>query len=230
MPSQRKKLIFMAGFSVSLGTCMLISAIMATNSWVDSTVDCTNKSGVTHGGMKLQYGLFDGIRTKAGCPILIDDGNIKVLECLENAGAARILHILVILFLVFGLLTSLLSAIVTFYNGVSNPYENICGPTSIYVCSSISCVSTFLAMVLFAANTAAYNLSTILVRNSIQDSLITFKHKANSYDYSFWLILLSLALSVITIGITYAYQHSNYGIKREQKKTTQNASTDVLMY
>ncbi|XP_032890642.1 clarin-3 [Amblyraja radiata] len=230
MPSARKKLMFMAGFSVSLGTCMIISAIMATNAWVDTVVGCENQSGDAYGELKLKYGLFEGLRTKAGCPILIGDGNINVLECLENGGSARVIHILVILFLVFGLLFSLLSAIVTFYNSVSNPYENICGPISIYACSSISCISTFLAMILFAANTAANNLSTILVKNSIKGSLVTLAHKTNSYEYSFWLILLSLALSVSTIGITYAYQHANYSIEREQKRPTENATNDVFMY
>ncbi|XP_062927889.1 clarin-3 [Mobula hypostoma] len=230
MPSQKKMLMFTAGFSVSLGTCMLISAILGTDSWVDSIVDCQNKTGVNFGEMKLKYGLFDGLRTKAGCPILVDDGNIKVLDCLQNAGTARVIHILVILFLVFGLLFSLLSAIVSFYNSVSNPYENICGPISIYVCSSISGVSTLLAMVLFAANTAANNLSTTLVSNSIEGSLIIFKPKSDSYDYSFWLILLSLVLCVTSVGITYAYQHANFDVEREQKRPAENATNDVLMY
>ncbi|XP_051883702.1 clarin-3 [Pristis pectinata] len=239
MPSQRKKLMFMAAFSVSLGTSILISAIMATDSWVDAVVDCQNKSGDTFGQMRLKYGLFDGLRTKLVVRSLLmmdyQRGDHKmiqkeVLEYLENAGTARVIHILVILFLVFGLLFSLLSAVVTFYNSISNPYENICGPLSIYACSSISCVSAFLAMVLFAANTAANNLSTILVRNSIKESLVTFKHKTNSYEYSFWLILLSLALCVTTIGITYAYQHANYSTGREQERPTENAPIDVLMY
>ncbi|XP_078268991.1 clarin-3 [Rhinoraja longicauda] len=228
MPSARKKLMFMAGFSVSLGTCVLISAIMATDSWVDTVASCENKSGDAFGELRLKYGLFDGVLTKAGCPILIGDRNINVLECLENGGSARVIHILVILFLVFGLLFSLLSAIVTFYNSVSNPYENICGPISIYACSSISCFSTFLAMILFAANTAANNLSTILMRNSIK--AITLTHKTNIYEYSFWLILLSLALGVTTIGITWAYQHANYSVEREQKRPTENATNDVFMY
>ncbi|XP_067908838.1 clarin-3 [Heterodontus francisci] len=230
MPSLRKKLMFMTGFFVSLGTCMLISAIMATDSWVDTTVDCENKSGDAVGEMKLKYGLFDGVRQKSGCLILDDDGTIKVLESFENAGTARVVHILVILFLVLGLLFSLLSAIVTLYNSISNPYENICGPVSVYACSSISCVSMFLAMVLFAVNTTVNNLSTVLVRNSLQVSLVTFKHKTDSYEFSFWLILLSLVLNITTIGTVFAYQHANYTREKEQKRPTENAPKDVLMY
>ncbi|XP_078079031.1 clarin-3 [Mustelus asterias] len=230
MPSLRKKLMFAAGFSVSLVTCMLISAIMATDSWIYTVIKCENKSGDAFGEMNLKYGLFDGIWKKAGCPILIDDGSIKVLESFGNASTARILHILVILFLVFGLLFTLLSAVVTLYNSISNPYESICGPVSIYTCSSISCVSTFLAMVLFAVNTAVNNLSTELMRNSIKESLVTFKLKTDSYEYSFWLILLSLALNITTIGIVYAYQHANYTREREQSRPTENAPRDVLMY
>uniref|UniRef100_UPI00398F7ED6 clarin-3 n=1 Tax=Pristiophorus japonicus TaxID=55135 RepID=UPI00398F7ED6 len=230
MPSLKKKCMFLAGFSVTLGTCMLISAIMATDSWVDTVIDCENKTGSVFGEMHLKYGLFAGLRTKSGCPILNDDGTVKVLECFKNAETARIIHILVILFLVFGLLFSLLSAVVTLYNSVSNPYENICGPISIYACSSISCVSTFLAMVLFAVNTTVNNLSTVLVRNSIKETLVTFKHKTDSYEYSFWLILLSLALNITTIGIVYAYQHANFTREREQKRPTEVAPKDVLMY
>ncbi|XP_041065230.1 clarin-3 [Carcharodon carcharias] len=230
MPSLRKKLMFAAGFSVSLGTCMLISAIMATDSWVDTIINCENESGDAVGELKLKYGLFDGLREKSGCPILVDDGTVKVLECLENAGTARVIHILVILFLVFGLLFTLLSAIVALYNSISNPYENICGPISIYTCSSISCVSTFLAMVLFAVNTTVNNLSTELVKNSIKGSLVTFKLKTNIYEYSFWLILLSLALNIATIAIVYVYQHENHTREREQKRPTENVPKDVLMY
>ncbi|GCB62589.1 clarin-3 [Scyliorhinus torazame] len=230
MPARRKKIMFMAGFSVSLGTCMLISAILATDSWIDTVVNCENKSGDAVGEMNLKYGLFDGLREKSGCPILIGDETIKVLECFENAGAARVIHILVILFLVFGLLFTLLSAVVTLYNTISNPYENICGPVSIYTCSSISCVSTFLAMVLFAVNTTVNNLSTVLMRNSIKEGLVTFNLKTDSYEYSFWLILLSLALNITTIGIVYAYQHANYTREREQNRPTENAPRDVLMY
>ncbi|XP_067858466.1 clarin-3 [Heptranchias perlo] len=230
MPSLRKKLMYTAGFSVSLGTCMLISAIMATDSWVDTIMDCENKSGDAVGEMNLKYGLFDGLRENNGCPIFTEDGFVKVLENFNNAGTARVVHILVILFLVFGLLFSLLSAVVTFYNSVSNPYENICGPVSVYACTSISCISTFLAMVLFAVNTTVNDLSTVLVKNSVKENLVTFKHKTNSYEYSFWLILLSLALNITTIGIIYAYQHANYTREREQKRPTENAPKDVLMY
>ncbi|XP_078421328.1 clarin-3 [Cetorhinus maximus] len=230
MPSLRKRLMFAAGFSVSLGTGMLISAIMATDSWVDTVINCKNKSGDAVGEMKLKYGLFEGLREKSGCPILVDDGTVKVLECFKNAGTTRAIHILVILFLVFGLLFTLLSAVVALYNSISNPYENICGPISIYTCSSISCVSTFLAMVLFAVNTTVNNLSTELVKNSIKENLVTFKLKTDSYEYSFWLILPSLALNVATIAIVYVYQHENHTREREQKRPTENAPKDVLMY
>ncbi|XP_048406864.1 clarin-3 [Stegostoma tigrinum] len=230
MPSLRKKLMFLAGFSVSLGTCMLISAILATDSWVDTVVNCKNESGDAVGEMNLKYGLFDGWREKSGCLILIADDTIKVLECFKNANTERVIHILVILFVVLGLLFTLLSAIVTLYNSISNPYENICGPVSVYTCSSISCVSTFLAMVLFAVNTSVNNLSTLLVTNSIQGSLVTFELKADNYDYSFWLILLSLVLNITTIGIVYAYQHANYTREREQNRPTEIAPKDVLMY
>ncbi|XP_060697771.1 clarin-3 [Hemiscyllium ocellatum] len=230
MPSLRKKLMFLGGFSVSLVTCMLISAILAMDSWVDTAVTCENKSGDAVGEMNLKYGLFDGQREKSGCPIFIPDGSIKVLECFKNANTARAIHILVILFIVFGLLFSLLSAIVTLYNSISNPYENICGPVGVYTCSSISCVSTFLAMVLFAVNTSVNNLSTVLISNSIQEGLATFRLKVDNYDYSFWLILLSLALNVTTIGIVYAYQHANYTREREQKRPMEIAPKDVLMY
>ncbi|XP_007894255.1 clarin-3 [Callorhinchus milii] len=231
MPSVRKKLMFLAGFSASLGTCILIAAIMATDNWITSSVHCmANSTGNATGELQLRYGLFEGVREKLGCPLLIDDGDVKVMELFGDTNSAKHIHIVVILFTVLGLVFSFLSTIVTFYNSLSNPYETICGPLSVYACSSVSCIVMFLAMILFVINTKVNDLSTILVRNSVPQTTIELKHKSDSYGYSFWLILLSLALNITSIVIVYTYQHANYTKQKEQQRPTEYAPKDVLMY
>lgn len=55
-----------------------------------------------------------------------------------NDSSQKVLHVVVILFLVLSLSTTLLSAGFTFYNSVSNPYQTFLGPVGVYTWSGLS--------------------------------------------------------------------------------------------
>lgn len=55
-----------------------------------------------------------------------------------NSSSPKTLHLVVILFLVLSLFTSLLSSVFTFYNSFSNPYQTFLGPMGVYTWNGLS--------------------------------------------------------------------------------------------
>lgn len=62
---------------------------------------------------------------------------VLVLEVLKNS-SQKTLHVLVIVFLILSLVTSLLSCAFTLYNSISNPYQTFLGPVGVYTWSGLS--------------------------------------------------------------------------------------------
>lgn len=56
----------------------------------------------------------------------------------EVGGAGVALHALVVVLLVFALVASAGSILITLYNTISNPYETYMGPIGLYVSSGLS--------------------------------------------------------------------------------------------
>ena len=66
----------------------------------------------------------------------------RLTDCLIVLGtlsssSQKTLHTVVLVFLVLSLLTSLLSAGLTLYNSISNPYQTFLGPSGVYTWSGL---------------------------------------------------------------------------------------------
>ncbi|XP_005995874.1 clarin-3 [Latimeria chalumnae] len=229
MPSTKKTLMYLFGFIGSVGACLVICAVLATENWVSATIKCKNSNGTFEGIVNVNYGLFKGNGNRKSCPIFGGTFPISVTESLKGDSRNKILHILIVLFLALSLLSSLVDAGITLYNSVSNPYETLFGPVGVYIWSSISGILILLSIILFVVNTEEFELSIKVANGSITDTM-ELKESKDSYGYSFWLMLLVLALHIFIILIIYAYQHASYSHKKKQQRPTENAPKEIMLY
>ncbi|XP_027711751.1 clarin-3 isoform X2 [Vombatus ursinus] len=152
-----------------------------------------------------------------------------VLSKLSNS-SQKTLHLLVITLLLFSLSTSLLSSGLTFFNSVSNPYQTWLGPTSIFVWNGLSMTFVVVAMILFAVNTQANNLSGVLSSTLYLMEGYTYGDTTHTYQYSFWLLLLILLLNILTVIVIVFYQKARYHRKQEHQKPMENAPKDGILF
>ncbi|XP_053548941.1 clarin-3-like [Bombina bombina] len=148
---------------------------------------------------------------------------------LNGSGSIIITHIMMILFQALSLLCTFMSSATTCLNSVSNPYVTFLGPLGVYIWVSISAVLILLTMILCAANMEINKLPKHLaevLKNGPEDLTST----VNTYGYSFWLLLLSICLSIATIIVIYYYQHARYSKKKEHERPLENASKDVILF
>ncbi|KAJ8794031.1 hypothetical protein J1605_003441 [Eschrichtius robustus] len=152
MPTATKSLMFLSSFVTSLGASIVICSILTTQEWIHSTLVISDTS--SNGSVIITYGLFRGKSIQElNHGLAESDKNFEELvfafgaTCLPNIAlvlgtlnnsSPKTLHLVVILFLVLSLLTSLLSSGFTFYNTVSNPYQTFLGPMGVYTWSGLS--------------------------------------------------------------------------------------------
>ncbi|CAI9619024.1 unnamed protein product [Staurois parvus] len=139
MPSKQKTLLFFAGFVSSIASFAVICTCLGTEQWVTSRIQFT---GVNYGGEAyVKLGLFVVRRNKtitSGVALETGESSKQVFDLLKETNNVKIAHIIVILFLVFGLACCLMGSVTTCLNSVSNPYITFLGPQGVYVWSSIN--------------------------------------------------------------------------------------------
>ncbi|XP_007173361.2 clarin-3 [Balaenoptera acutorostrata] len=229
MPTATKSLMFLSSFVTSLGASIVICSILTTQEWVRSTVGISDTS--SNGSVIITYGLFRGKSIQElNHGLAESDKNFEVLGTLNNS-SPKTLHLVVILFLVLSLLTSLLSSGFTFYNTVSNPYQTFLGPMGVYTWSGLSASSIFITMVLFVGNTQSNHLSEELAQRLYPlYPAATHRGASHSYGYSFWLSLLVILLNVVTVVVIIFYQKARHQRKQEQKKPMEYAPRDGILF
>lgn len=84
-------------------------------------------------------------------------------------------------------------------------------------------------MILFPVNVEGNGMSVELAIECISLPLrhIRSEHR---YDYSYWILLLSIIFNIATIIIIYFYDHARYSKKKEQERPIENASKDVILF
>ncbi|KAI5216681.1 clarin-3 [Manis pentadactyla] len=229
MPTTQKILMFSSGFLTSFGAFIVICSVLATQEWIRSTIAISDPS--SNGSVIINYGLFRGKSIQElNHGLAESDKDFEVLRKL-NDSSQKVLHVVVILFLILGLSTTLLSAGFTFYNSVSNPYQTFLGPVGVYTWSGLSASFVFVAMMLFVGNIQSNHLSEELAQ-TLYPLYPTATHKgtAHSYGYSFWLLLLVILLNIATVVIIVFYQKARYQWKQEQRKPVEYAPKDGILF
>ncbi|XP_073541164.1 clarin-3 [Phyllobates terribilis] len=230
MPSKQKTLLFSAGFVSSIGSFAIICTCLATPEWVSSEVQFTgtNYSGIAD----VNLGLFQTSHAKTitqGVGLNTPKTRHEVFQILKETNSIKIIHILVIILLVIGLISSFLGSVTTCLNSVSNPYLTFLGPLGVYVWTGINGIPILLAMILFAINVEANNLPKEIAL-ALDGTSDVFGSTHNKYGYSFWLLLLSLFLNLGTIAIIYYYQHMRNSQQVEKERPMEAASRDVILF
>lgn len=229
MPTTRKTLMFLGSFLTSLGSFVVICAVLGTRWWVSSNVAIRDpSSNVT---ISMSYGLFSGESSRHFDNGLEEPVKLfKVLELLSKS-SAKTLHSLVVFLLVLALLTSLLSTGFSLYNSVSNPYQTFLGAVGVYTWSGLSTCLVFLTLILFVVDTQSARLSEMLAQKLYNIlAVATPSNTTHTYGFSFWLLLLVMALDLATVGIIFLYQKARYQQKQEQRKPIEEAPRDGILF
>ncbi|KFW09313.1 Clarin-3, partial [Eurypyga helias] len=151
-----------------------------------------------------------------------------VSDNLSNSKAKSMITAIIVI-LVLGLLSSLLSSGFTCTNAVSNPYQTFLGPTGVYTWNSLCGIFILLAMILFPVNIEEYSLSVELAYGCFS-FLQTHIKSAHTYGYSYWIMLLIIFLNIASVVIIYFYDHARYSKKKEQERPIENAPKDVILF
>ncbi|NWS68481.1 CLRN3 protein, partial [Crotophaga sulcirostris] len=227
MPSRKKTAMFASAFFTCVCSFVMICVVLATQHWMSSEVrfSRTNSSII----VSLTYGLFSGT-----CGQFVDAGLYvpeKTFQVADNLGNTKAKSTItaIIVILVLGLLTSLLSSGFTCTNAVSNPYQTFLGPIGVYTWNSLCGIFILISMILFPVNVEGNGLSTELARGCFS-LLQTHIKSAHTYGYSYWIMLLIIFLNISSIIIIYFYDHARYSKKKEQERPIENAPKDVILF
>ncbi|XP_038599882.1 clarin-3 [Tachyglossus aculeatus] len=226
MPSTEKKLLFSSAFFTSLAAFIVACSVLGTQAWVTSRIAMTDIA--SNGTTILTYGLLTAVgsqETEAG--FTFSDRSFEVLSQLKGS-ALHTVHSFVILFLVLGLLCSLFSTGLTFYNSVSNPAQTFLGPSGVYASNGLNALFITLSMILFAVNTQINDSSVALARKVYP--IWSYGETTHKYGYSYWLMLLVLLLDGASIWIIVAFQHLRYKKRQEQKRPMEYAPKDGMLF
>ncbi|XP_026526444.1 clarin-3 [Notechis scutatus] len=221
MPSRRKTLMFASAFFTSLCSFVIVCIVLATKNWVSS--DLTNSN------MRLiiTYGLFQGVCSDVSPGISSPHTNFQVAGTLQD-NTLKIFHGVIIFLLVVTMLSSFLSSGFTCYNAISNPYQTFLGPTGVYTWNSMSCICCLLNLILFSVNVEVNKLSAELaITHCIA---FTSFEQSNSYGYSYWIMLLIIALNATTVIIIVFYQRAKYSKKKERERPLDSAPKDGILF
>ncbi|XP_006746619.1 clarin-3 [Leptonychotes weddellii] len=229
MPTTKKTLMFLSSFFTSFGAFIVVCSMLGTQEWVSSRIAISDSS--SNGTLVVVYGLFRGnSRQEFSHGLEESKKDFGVLEKLNNS-SQRTLHLVVILFLVLSLCTSLLSSGLTFYNSISSPYQTFLGPVGVYTGSGLGAFFIFVAMILFVGNTQPNHLSEALAQTLYQQyPAAAYGRTTHSYGYSFWLALLVILLSIVSVVIIVFYQKARYQRKQEQRKPMEYAPRDGILF
>ncbi|KFQ25549.1 Clarin-3 [Mesitornis unicolor] len=227
MPSRKKTSLFTSAFLTCICSFVLICVVLGTQHWMSSEVRfASTNSSVT---VSLTYGLFSGTCeqfVEAG--LQVSEMSFQVADNLSRTTAESIVTAIIVI-LVLGLLSSLLSSGFTCTNAVSNPYQTFLGPIGVYTWNSLCGIFVLLAMILFPVNVEANGLSVELARGCFS-FLQTHIESAHTYGYSYWIMLLIVFLNIASIVIIYFYDHARYSKKKEQERPIENAPKDVILF
>ncbi|KAM6184648.1 clarin-3 [Rhynchocyon petersi] len=226
MPTRMKILTFLSSFFTSLGSFIVICSILATQAWIRSTFSISDD--ISNGNVTVSYGLFRGESSQELTQGLQEPNKYFEVLAILSESSPRILHLVVILFLVLGLFSSLLSSGFTMYNSISNPYQTFLGPVGVYTWNGLCASFTLLAMFLFVGNTQSNGLSEELTQ--LLYPTFTRKGVTHQYGYSFWLLLLVILLNIVTAVIILFYQKARYRQKQEQRKPMEQAPRDGILF
>ncbi|XP_042719822.1 clarin-3 [Lagopus leucura] len=227
MPTRQKTLMYGGAFFTSIASFVIICAVLGTQGWMNSEVRFSGGNSTTT--VSLTYGLF-----QVTCAQVINSGlqisasNFQVADGLSSSGTKGI-NTAIIVLLVLILLSSLLSSGFTCTNTVTNPYQTFLGPIGVYTWNAISGILTLLVMILFPVNVEGNDMSVELAIKCISLSL-THSGSEHRYEYSYWILLLSIVFNIVTIIIIYFYDHARYSKKKEQERPIENASKDVILF
>ncbi|XP_002921806.2 clarin-3 [Ailuropoda melanoleuca] len=229
MPTTRKTLMFLSSFFTSFGAFIVVCSMLATQEWVSSRIAISDAS--SNGSLIIVYGLFRGkSRQEFSHGLEESEKDFGVLEKLNNS-SQKTLHWVVILSLILSLCTSLLSSGLTFYNSVSNPYQTFLGPVGVYTWSGFAAFFTFVTMILFVGNAQSNHLSEELAQTLYPlYPAAAYGGTTHSYGYSFWLALLVVLLSIVSVVIIVFYQKVRYQRKQEQRKPMEYAPRDGILF
>ncbi|NXC47680.1 CLRN3 protein, partial [Penelope pileata] len=227
MPTRKKTLMYTGAFLTSVASFVIICVVLGTQMWMDSEVSFSGGNTIT--AVSLTYGLFQVTCTQfINAGLQVSENSFQVAEGLNSTGTKSI-NTVIIVFLVLSLLSSLLSAGFTCTNAVSNPYQTFLGPIGVYTWNAIGGIFTLLVMILFPVNVEGNDMSVELAVRCISVSL-THVGSEHRYEYSYWILLLSIILNIVTIIIIYFYDHARYSKKKEQERPIENASKDVILF
>ncbi|KAF4084861.1 hypothetical protein AMELA_G00110830 [Ameiurus melas] len=233
MPSSEKILYFLSSAVLSIIGVAVLGYGMSTE-WAYSIMACSPKikNGTleSNGTATIRMGLFEGSEVKDSCPFFTpDEIKVKVFERLSDIGGDGIgIHAMVVVLLVFALVASAGSILITLYNTISNPYETYMGPIGLYVCSGISACLAFLAMILYLINLLGLNIAEKIVLT--KDTTIMLKDGDVTFEPGFFMILPYITVNLLAILLVYLYAHAAYRQRQEQQKPTEDAPKEILMY
>ncbi|OXB82542.1 UNVERIFIED_CONTAM: hypothetical protein H355_005797 [Colinus virginianus] len=228
MPTRQKTLMYGGAFLTSVASFVIICVVLGTQGWMNSEVSFSGGNSTTT-TVSLTFGLFQVTCAQViSAGLQISDSNFPVAEGLSSNGTKSI-NTAIIVLLVLILLSSLLSSGFTCTNTVSNPYQTFLGPIGVYTWNAISGILTLLVMILFPVNIEGNDMSVELAIKCIAVSL-TRTRSEHWYNYSYWILLPSIILNIVTIIIIYFYDHARYLKKKEQERPIENASKDVILF
>ncbi|XP_054687970.1 clarin-3 [Grus americana] len=227
MPSRKKTTMFASAFVTCVCSFVIICVVLATQQWMSSEVHFSGtNSSVT---VSLTYGLFRGTCEQfVGAGLQVSEHTFQVADNLHDVKAKSTITGIIVL-LVLGLLSSLLSSGFTCTNAVSNPYQTFLGPTGVYTWNSLCGIFILIAMILFPVNIEENGLSVELARGcfTVVETHIKSEH---NYGYSYWIMLIIIVLNSASIIIIYFYDHARYSKKKEQERPIENAPKDVILF
>ncbi|XP_070802289.1 clarin-3 [Pituophis catenifer annectens] len=225
MPSRQKTLMFTSAFFTSLCSFVIVCIVLATKNWVSSAT--TNVKENPNMTLIITYGLFQGVCSDVSPGINSAHIDFQVAGTLKNY-TLKIFHGVIIFLLVVTMLSSFLSSGFTCFNAISNPYQTFLGPIGAYTWNSVSCICCLLNLILFAVNVEVNKLSAELAINHCK--VFPGFEQRNSYGYSYWVMLLIIALNATTVIIIVFYQRAKYSKKKERERPLDSAPKDGILF
>ncbi|KPP73997.1 clarin-3-like [Scleropages formosus] len=226
MPSTTKILHFLAVTLASAIAAGMLGYGMAAT-WAVSTMGCEqNKTNIYNGTAEVTLGLFR-LEITRRCPFGAGKGHGAFEKLQAIGGIPIILHGLVVAFLVFSLVGTAGSILVSLYNSVSNPYQTHLGPVGVFTCSSIGVIFCFLALILFVVNVYATDMFESLV---MSEQIVNLEPAEVTMEIGFFFLIPFLVMSLLAILVVFLYQHVAYTHQREQQRPTEDAPKEIMMY
>ncbi|XP_077595478.1 clarin-3 [Stigmatopora nigra] len=228
MPSTTKTLYFLSSALVTSISVGILGFAMST-SWATKTMECDRDgSGIFDGSAAVTLELFEGRLERTFCPLFEPPVDFQVFPKLAaTLGIPVVLHGVSVCFLILCLLSSALSILISLYNSVSNPYVTYMGPVGVYATSGTSACLSMSVLIIFVCNITLTTIAQDLVREKIP---VDLRIKSFQMQLGYFLLIPYMVLSLLAIGLIYAYDHAAYTHRREQQRPTEDAPKEIMMY